>query len=90
MDNIVEFPTKEGEHLSGMAKCIMCRHEWAAVAPIGVTWMECPACNTMNGRYLAHIEKLGEHWHCKCGNDLFYIQPTRTYCPRCGVDCVFT
>ena len=87
-DNIVDFPVKDN-HLTGTAKCMMCRHEWIAVVPIGTLWFECPACKGKAGRYVNQVEKDGDHWHCKCGNDLFYIRPNDIYCSRCGVTCVF-
>lgn len=36
-------------HFQGPALCLACRHEWHAVAPIGLHQFECPACGTLRG-----------------------------------------
>jgi len=72
-------------HLSGKARCLSCLHEWQAVAPVPTTWMECPECGCEHGRFVAQIEQDGPHWHCACGNDLFYRVPEGWYCPMCGL-----
>lgn len=72
-------------HLSGKALCLACRHEWAAVAPVGTVWLECPSCTLSRGRFVNAVEREGAHWHCACGNDLFYATPDGFYCPNCGV-----
>ncbi len=69
---------------TGKAKCLACKHEWVAVAPVGVTWMECPECTLERGRFFAQHVREGEHWQCNCGNDLFYVSPDGVYCPNCG------
>ena len=71
-------------HVSGKARCLACKHEWVAVAPVGVIWMECPACTLERGRFVAQVERDGLHWHCNCGNDLFHATPDGFYCPNCG------
>ena len=71
-------------HLSGAAVCLACKHEWVAVAPVGTVWMECPACSLERGRYLGAVNVGGDHWHCRCGNDLFRATPAGMYCPNCG------
>ena len=71
-------------HSAGKARCLACKHEWVAVAPIGVTWMECPSCTLERGRFIAQHERDGEHWNCNCGCDLFYATPDGFYCPNCG------
>lgn len=87
-DNVVNFPTKEG-YITGKAKCIMCRYEWVATALTGTTDLHCPACGSATGRYLNVVQLPGDHWHCGCGNDLFYVMPDLTYCSRCGLKCTF-
>lgn len=72
------------EAVEGKARCLACRHEWIAVAPVGVVWMECPSCSLERGRYIAQIERPGEHWHCNCGNELFFATNDGFYCPNCG------
>jgi hypothetical protein len=76
---------KREPHLSGKARCIACNHEWVATAPVGTIWMECPKCTLERGRYVAQVQRDDLHWHCKCGNDLFYSTPDGIYCPNCGV-----
>lgn len=70
---------------TGKAKCLSCRHEWIAVSPLGVVWFECPACGMEQGRSMGAVSREGAHWHCGCGNDLFYVTPDGSYCPVCGV-----
>lgn len=72
-------------HAAGQARCLACQHTWAAVAPNVLDWLECPSCRVYAGRFINHVEKVGEaHWTCGCGNDLFFIQPDKIYCPMCG------
>lgn len=76
---------KPGEHNSGKARCMACRHEHVAVAPVGVVWMECPECHAMKALFIGACERQGEaHWTCNCGNDLFHATPEGFYCPNCG------
>lgn len=76
-------------HLQGKARCLACKHEWHAVTPIGVVWLECPSCTLERGRFVAQAEIHAPHWHCNCGNDLFQIIERIIYCPNCGADQVF-
>jgi len=71
-------------HLSGMVRCLACRVKWAAVAPAGTVWMECPACSLERGRFIESARKAGAHWYCHCGCDLFHVTPNGYYCPNCG------
>jgi hypothetical protein len=71
-------------HLKGAARCLACRHEWVAVAPVGTVWLECPQCSLERGRYVGAVGIGGEHWHCACGTDLFHATPRGLYCPNCG------
>ena len=84
---VIDLAKKKEErqaHSTGRARCLDCKHEWIAVAPVGVTWMECPKCSLERGRFIfAHlIEK--PRWECNCGNDLFYATADGMYCPNCG------
>lgn len=84
MGDVVDL-AEHRPHSSGEATCLACKHEWVAVAPSGVVWMECPACGLMRGRYKfhhCHVDK--KHWTCNCGNDLFSLTPDFIYCPNCG------
>ena len=82
--DLMQAKQKREPHLSGKARCLSCKHEWVAVAPVGVIWMECPSCTLERGRYVAHAERDSMRWGCNCGNDLFYATPDGFYCPNCG------
>jgi Zn finger protein HypA/HybF involved in hydrogenase expression len=72
-------------HISGEARCLACKHEWVAAAPIGTDWLECPECGTLKGRFIRHCEpEEGIRWRCQCGNDLFQVYETGILCPNCG------
>ena len=83
MNNITNIQEKM-PHLAGEAKCLACKHEWAAVAPIGATELDCPKCELYKGVFkgLTIPEEL---WQCDCGNEHFYISPTGSMCARCGL-----
>jgi len=88
MDSIIPFPCKQevnDEHLSGIAKCLSCKHEWIYVAPVGTVWLECPACTLLMGRLAGPVDRIGYSWECNCGNELFKITPKEIYCICCGV-----
>ncbi len=72
-------------HNTGPAICIVCRHEWVAVAPAGTIWFECPGCGVHQGRFLGPCQRSGLHWTCNCGSDVFHLTPRGPYCPHCGV-----
>jgi len=85
--SVIDFAKEKEErepHLEGVAKCLACSHKWVAVAPVGTIWLECPSCTLERGRYVAQIQREGEHWHCNCGNDLFQATRDGVYCPNCG------
>jgi predicted RNA-binding Zn-ribbon protein involved in translation (DUF1610 family) len=79
----VELGSKR-PHVAGTAFCLDCKHEWGAAAPVGVTWMECPACGLERGRFKFSCQRDGLEWRCNCGNDLFHMKPAGIYCPNCG------
>ena len=84
---VIDFTKAKAEldpHISGDARCLACQHEWVAIAPIGTIWLECPACSLDRGRYIAQALRDGDHWHCACGCDLFYVTDAGVYCPNCG------
>lgn len=89
MGDVVGFqkPEISEPHLSGKAKCLCCKHEWVAIAPVGNTILECPKCDTANGTWYA-LTFPGdgmEVWFCKCGNGLYSIlKDGRAVCARCG------
>jgi Zn finger protein HypA/HybF involved in hydrogenase expression len=84
MNNVINLDEAR-PHLSGKARCLDCKHEWEAVAPLGATWLQCPGCSLFRGRFIGEIlrDKL-LHYTCNCGNDLFYVTLDGTYCPNCG------
>ena len=87
MNNIVDLAQARQErtpHVSGPARCLACKHEWVAVAPTGVTWMECPSCSLIRGRFVFPHQRDGLVWKCFCENDLFHVTPDGVYCPNCG------
>ena len=73
-------------HISGIARCLKCGHEWSAVAPANYDgWLECSECGLFFGRFKYSFERSDEHhWRCHCGNDLFHLTPKGMYCPCCG------
>jgi DNA-directed RNA polymerase subunit RPC12/RpoP len=75
---------QEGQHLSGVARCLDCGHEWPAAAPLGTTWLECPECHNKKGAFKYPVIH-DSTWLCNCGNQLFYLTPDGAQCPRCGV-----
>lgn len=71
-------------HNAGEARCLNCKHEWAAVAPVGATWLECPECSLPRGTFKFPFAPEGAFFECACGNDLFTIHPRGVFCPNCG------
>lgn len=75
--------------MTGMVKCLSCRHEWCAVRPVGTVWHQCPACTLIMGRTARPVaerdDSAGMVWHCNCGNDLFYMEKDYAHCPVCGL-----
>lgn len=87
MSNVIPFERPITEpHGHGKAFCIACNHNWQAVAPVGVTELECPQCKTMKGRYtFAFAPSTEKVWECGCGNQLFNFDMNGIFCPNCGV-----
>jgi Zn finger protein HypA/HybF involved in hydrogenase expression len=86
-DNVVDLAAKRAEntpHASGEARCLDCKYEYVAVAPLGVTWMECPKCSLMRSRFIFAHTREGPYWECNCGNSLFHATKDGMYCPNCG------
>ena len=87
---------REEPHLSGEAVCTGCGHEWVAVAPVGMTQLECPECGSSKGLFKHPFGPAeGElSYECSCGSDLFFIKKTKhqasgaVYCRGCGVEAV--
>lgn len=72
-------------HLAGTGYCIQCKHEWAAVAPVGTTCLECPSCGSFKGIMKGLTEPEGLVFACNCGNNLFFLTPNNyPMCCNCG------
>ncbi len=92
---VLPFPRRdrqeppEDQHRTGKAICTACEREWAAVAPTGTVWLECPSCHAEKGifKYPALPEGLEGLLvrQCHCGNQLFYLTEEGHCCPNCGV-----
>jgi len=83
-NKIVQFRQKENPHCQGQAICMDCNHQWQAVAPFSVTWLECPGCGASKGHFVYPVVRETSHWVCNCGNALFHVTPDGPYCPNCG------
>jgi hypothetical protein len=88
---VIQFSTEPadgGPHVTGEVRCTACGNEWVAVAPVGTTWLECPACGTMRALFRYKMFPAAENgskvWVCVCGEAAFYITPDGTYCYACG------
>ena len=86
MGEVVDISKKE-QHGGGEAFCMQCGQEWHAVAPTGVTRLQCPECRAMKGlfrfEYMPSDDQLMRE--CSCGNDLFYLTPEGHMCANCGI-----
>jgi ribosomal protein L32 len=84
---VIPFKKSQEQHGSGPAFCIACAHEWVAVAPTGVTALECPACKTQKGRYRFEFTPPEGQMvrECDCGNQLFYMTLEGHLCANCGI-----
>jgi len=87
MGNVINFNSKESNHVSGEAFCYQCNHKWRATSPRGTVQLECPNCHTLKGLYkfpncVPEGQLIRE---CDCGNDLFYLTPDGHLCPNCGL-----
>ena len=83
--SLSEYKEENTPHITGPAKCLCCKHEWQAVAPVGTDFLECPECHTMKGVYYSPVLYGSDVWTCHCGCDLFRIHPEKgVYCPMCG------
>jgi hypothetical protein len=72
-------------HLSGIAKCLQCGHEWEAVAPVGsASCLECENCHTYKG-VMKGLASPDVMYMCNCGNDVFYVGPDGPMCCLCGL-----
>lgn len=91
MAEIFKFPPKADEskterHGTGLAFCILCKHEWQAVAPLGTTQLQCPKCESHKGRFKFPFDPPEGTMRrvCNCGNDLFLLTTEGHLCANCG------
>ena len=72
-------------HLTGAARCVACRHEWVAVAPVGTHTLECPACASTKGYFVNEVMRGNDRFVCHCECDVFRISPAvGPYCVNCA------
>lgn len=75
-------------YIEGKARCMNCGHEWAATRPAGnyVDGMECSQCHTLRGVWVNPfcLANGTDRYVCCCGNDLFMLTRTGTFCIKCG------
>ncbi len=72
-------------HMSGEAACLVCKHKWAAVAPVGTHEFECPQCGSFKGYMVNPVVRGSEVFECFCGCDVFRISPELgPYCVNCA------
>ena len=86
MSNVIELkrPEQQEQWLNGTGYCMECKHEWVAVAPVGVNVFTGPACGTEKGTWMGVVEPPAERWECNCGGQLFFVTLTGFDCARCG------
>jgi hypothetical protein len=82
-DNVVQLGDYR-PHVTGMARCLACKHEWAAVAPIGTVELECPECSTFKGLFKGTSSTEFPQFQCNCGEMTFYVDWYGPYCCHCG------
>ena len=86
-DNVVSIQEYR-PHLAGPARCLQCRHEWVAVAPVGVyAGLECPECHFAKGAMCGFVNLASgiAVFRCDCGCDIFKIYMNGgPLCLNCG------
>ena len=76
---------EKSPHRAGGARCLNCKHEWSAVAPVGTTTLECPNCHTFQGLFKGASKTEFQQWQCACGEFTFFIDEHSPYCAHCGL-----
>lgn len=92
--SIVQFkrPEPVQAHSEGTAVCLACRHEWAAVAPVGEQTLDCPSCKLPRGlwKYNFGAQQGDRLFLCLCGSEALtaYQRAGHFYlkCMACGDD----
>ncbi len=86
--NVVDILDKQ-RHVTGVARCIVCRHEWQCLAMVGSFWLECPECGCWRG-VMKHHTRLPDgtmRLMCvKCGSCAFHILNEGAFCMGCNED----
>ncbi len=82
MSNVIDI-LANAPHLSGMAMCTACGHEWSVACNVGTETLECPSCKRYHGVMKGPVIP-SEAWKCKCGNQLFYMTREGFVCRLCG------
>lgn len=75
---------KPDPHISGEAVCLVCRHEFVSVAPVGMVMLRCPQCDVQKAVMKYPCVRDDARWECHCGNNLFHVTKSGYYCPNCG------
>jgi len=83
--SLSEQREKRSPHRSGNARCLNCKHEWAAVAPIGTVTLQCPLCETFQGLFKGVSSTQLMQWQCVCKEWTFFIDEHGAYCAHCGI-----
>ena len=94
--SILDFAAAKLErtpHAAGQAQCMDCKHEWAAVAPVGVVALDCPQCSSPRGRfkYEFSADEGDALFTCNCGSTLYSRVLRKSgrehwLCTGCGVE----
>jgi hypothetical protein len=88
VSNVVDLEARRIErtpHRSGFARCLNCKYEWVAVAPVGTCSLECSQCATMQGVFKGLSTTEHAQWQCACSEWTFYIDVHGPYCAHCGI-----
>lgn len=94
--DLQKFKEGQSPHLAGKCRCMLCGHEWAGVAAIGETWLDCPSCGAHKGYFIFNVDgKEGDlYFECKCGCELMRllapgpnakISDAELMCANCGI-----
>ena len=72
-------------HLSGLARCLHCGHEWVSVSPVGMfAGLSCPQCNMEKGVRVG-VAYPAEMLECDCGCNVFFAsREFGNTCVVCG------
>jgi hypothetical protein len=89
--DLQEFKHEHSAHLSGECSCMLCRHKWVGVAPVGTTWLQCPNCHSEKGYFLHEVQPPEGFYvfTCDCGSELLHLVKDKNgncelMCANCG------